>query len=82
MEKDLNDGQILIQTQLIKSEGGRVRLDYVLHHDENQWRIINIITDAVSDLALKRADYTTFLKTKGFDAMIVKLNDKIAQYSK
>jgi phospholipid transport system substrate-binding protein len=82
LEKDLSDGQILIQTQIIKSDGGKVRLDYVLHRNENQWRIINIITDGVSDLALKRADYTSFLKTKGFDDMIGKLNDKIAQYSK
>ncbi len=81
-EKDLSDGRILIQTQLIKSDGGRVQLDYILHRNESQWRIINIITDGVSDLALKRADYTSFLKSNGFDALLIKLNEKISQYSK
>jgi phospholipid transport system substrate-binding protein len=82
LKKDLSDGQILIQTQLIKSDGGKVQMDYMLHRKENQWRIINIITDGVSDLALKRADYTSFLKSKGFDALLLKLNEKIALYSK
>ncbi len=48
LEKDLRDGQILIQTQLIKSDGGKVQLDYVLHRNEDQWYIINVITDGVS----------------------------------
>jgi phospholipid transport system substrate-binding protein len=82
LEKDLSSDQILIETQLIKSDGGKVHLDYVLHRHENQWRIINIVTDGVSDLALKRADYTAFLKNRGFDALIAKLKEKIAQYSK
>ena len=81
-EKDLSDSRILIQTQLIKSDGGKAQLDYMLHRNENQWRIINIITDGVSDLALKWADYTSFLKSKEFDALFIKLNEKIFQYSK
>jgi phospholipid transport system substrate-binding protein len=82
LEKDLREGQILIQTQLVKSDRGKVQMDYVLHRSESQWRIINVIADGVSDLALKRADYTGFLKSKGFDALLIKLNEKIAQYSK
>ncbi len=80
--KDLDSGQVLIQTRLTKSNGGSIELNYILRQVEKQWRIINIITDGVSDLALKRADYTAFLKTKDFDALITKLNEKIAQYSK
>jgi phospholipid transport system substrate-binding protein len=56
-------------------------LDYILHRTEDQWRIINVIAEGVSDLALKRAEYAAFLKVKGFDALLMKLNEKIAQYS-
>ncbi len=81
-EKDLDHGQIQVKSQLIKSDGEEVSLDYILHQNNNQWRIINVIANGVSDLALKRADYTQFLKNKGFNALLEKLNEKIAQYSR
>jgi phospholipid transport system substrate-binding protein len=81
-EKEVSGGRVLVQTQLTKSDGGQVQLDYLLHRIGSQWRIINVVADGVSDLALKRADYTSFLKSKGFDPLLIKLNEKIAQYSK
>jgi phospholipid transport system substrate-binding protein len=81
-EKEVSGGRILVQSQLIKSDGGKIQLDYLLHRTGNQWRIINIIAEGVSDLALKRADYSAFLKNKGFEALIEKLNEKIGQYSR
>ncbi len=81
-EKEVGGGRILVQSQLIKSDGGQVQLDYLLHRTDGQWRIINVIAEGVSDLALKRADYSAFLKNKRFEALLQKLNEKIAQYSK
>jgi phospholipid transport system substrate-binding protein len=81
-EKEVSGDRILIQSQIIKSDGGQVQLDYLLHRTDAQWRIINIIAEGVSDLALKRADYSAFLKSKGFEALLEKLNEKINQYSR
>jgi len=81
-QKEVSGGRILVQTQLIKSDGGKVELDYSLHRVGGQWRIINVVADGVSDLALKRSDYTAFLKTSGLDLLLIKLNEKIVQYSK
>jgi len=81
-EKEVDGGRILVQSQLIKSEGGQVQLDYLLHRTAGQWRIVNIIAEGVSDLALKRADYSAFLKSNGFEALLKKLNEKINQYSR
>ncbi|HSB03951.1 MAG TPA: ABC transporter substrate-binding protein [Thermodesulfobacteriota bacterium] len=80
-EKDLGSGQIEVKSQLIKADGGEVSLNYILHWGDNRWRIINVIANGVSDLALKRADYTSFLKSKGFEALLFKVNEKITQYS-
>ncbi|MGH8605553.1 MAG: ABC transporter substrate-binding protein, partial [Gammaproteobacteria bacterium] len=60
--------------------GEAVRLDYVLQTKSDEWLIVNVIADGVSDLSLKRADYTSVLKSKGFDDLITVLNDKIAKY--
>jgi len=81
-EKEVDGGRILVQSQLIKSDGGQVQLDYLLHRTGSQWRIVNIIAEGVSDLALKRADYSAFLKNKGFEALLKKLNEKTNQYSR
>ena len=81
-ERETDGGRILVQSTLIKSDGGQVQLDYLLHRTGNQWRIVNIIAEGVSDLALKRADYSAFLKSKGFDALLKKVNEKVDQYSR
>jgi phospholipid transport system substrate-binding protein len=79
-QKELRSGQIEIKTKLLKSDGEGVSLDYILHRARNEWRIINIIANGVSDLALKRADYTNYLRNKGFDALLGKLEEKVDQY--
>jgi len=76
----LKRGRVLVRTELVKSSGKRVHLDYVLQHRQGHWRIINIIANGVSDLALKRADYTSVLKRQGFQTLIGMLERKINRY--
>jgi phospholipid transport system substrate-binding protein len=78
---ELRAGQFLVRSVLVKSDGEEVQLDYVLHQKDNTWRIINVIADGVSDLSMKRADYSAFLEKQGFGALLAKLNEKIDQYS-
>jgi phospholipid transport system substrate-binding protein len=80
--EELRKGRLLVKSVLVRSSGGEVTLDYVLHQKDNRWRIINAIAEGVSDLSLKRADYSSYLKKKGFDGLITKLNEKIQNYAK
>jgi phospholipid transport system substrate-binding protein len=73
-------GRLLIKTVLIKSDGEEVELDYILHQKDRRWQIINVIAQGVSDLSLKRAQYISYLKKGGFDALLKKLNEKISSY--
>lgn len=59
-----------------------VKFDYMLKQKGESWKIINIIANGVSDLALKRSEYTSILEKDGFDALISKINEKIDNYSK
>ena len=47
----------------------------------DDWRIINIIANGISDLALKRSEYTSILKREGFEVLLAKISDKIKLYS-
>ena len=80
--EELKRGHRLVNTVLIKANGEKIELDYILHQNNDQWLIINVIAEGVSDLSLKRADYTSYLKKNGFDALLKKLNEKIQNYAK
>lgn len=58
------------------------RFDYLLQQQDGQWRIVNVVADGVSDLSLKRAEYTETMKSKGFSALVAHLKGQIAAYAK
>lgn len=71
-------GNRLVSTQLIKGGGGRVSLNYVLHQtDDGRWGIINVVAEGVSDLALKRGQYTGVLKRQGVDSFLKRINKQV-----
>jgi phospholipid transport system substrate-binding protein len=80
-ETKTSRGDILVRTALIESDGKEISFDYILRRRDGHWLIINIIADGVSDLALKRSEYTGIIRREGFDALTAKLKNKIASYS-
>ncbi len=78
-QRDLPREQKLVRSQLIKSDGGIVNFDYVLHHADNKWIIINILFDGVSDLAIKRSEYRSVMQRDGFQSLIEMLKVKITE---
>lgn len=70
--------QILVRSRLVQAKGEVVRFDYVLRQTKDGWRIINIMADGVSDLALKRVEYRAIFERDGFPALIDMLKKKIA----
>lgn len=73
---------LIIRTNLRPSDGEPVPLNYLLRQANGQWRIMNVVAQGVSDLSLKRADYTAVIKSEGFDSLINRLEKKIAEMSK
>jgi len=80
-QKELPRGKMLVETILTKSDGENVQFNYLLRHNKNEWRIINIIVDGVSDLAVRRAEYTSILQSDGFSPLTAKIEDQIGRYS-
>lgn len=81
-EEETTRGGVVVHSHLVIPGDKPVKFDYMLKEKGNSWRIINIIANGVSDLALKRSEYTTILQREGFDALITKINEKIDNYSK
>ena len=74
--------QVLVRSRIVKGKDEVARLDYVLRETKDGWRIINIMANGVSDLALKRVEYRSILERDGFPALIDMLKKKIAAAEK
>lgn len=81
-EEETSRGGIIVHTVFVLPNDKDVKFDYMLKKKGDSWRIINIIANGVSDLALKRSEYTSVLKRQGFDALIAKISEKIDNYAK
>jgi phospholipid transport system substrate-binding protein len=65
-----------VATAIARKDMPDVPLEYLLQHGGEGWRIINIIADGVSDLALKRAEYQRVFKEGGIDGLIAELEQQ------
>ena len=79
-DEKMKKGRILVRTQLVTNDRV-VSFNYVLHPVKDRWRIINVIADGVSDLSLKRSDYTAIMKSDGFDELVSQIREKIKSSS-
>jgi phospholipid transport system substrate-binding protein len=79
--KQLSPVQIYVHTFLVLPDDKDVSMDYLLKKRGEDWRIINIITNGVSDLALKRSEYVAVIRKSGFDVLISEISAKIEKFS-
>ena len=55
-----------------------VALDYRLRSVDGRWRIVDIyLNGTVSELALRRSEYSALIQREGFKALLVKLDERI-----
>lgn len=80
-EEETGRGGVVIHSVLHIPGEKDVKFDYMMKKKDDGWRIINIIADGVSDLALKRSEYTSVLSKDGFDTLIAKISEKIDNYA-
>ncbi|MGD7034385.1 ABC transporter substrate-binding protein [Alkalicoccus sp. WONF2802] len=81
-EEETGRGGVIVHTYLVIPDDKDVKFDYMLKKKGNSWKIINIIANGVSDLALRRSEYGSILKRDGYDVLIEKISEKIDLYSK
>jgi phospholipid transport system substrate-binding protein len=73
---DGGNGRVLVHAKINRANDPDVSLDYLLHETDDGWKIINILADQVSDLALKRAEYARVLGAGTIDDLIAELESQ------
>jgi phospholipid transport system substrate-binding protein len=70
---------IVVLSRLIIPSGENVDLNYRLHQTTAGWRIADVyLKGTVSELALRRSDFTSALERGDFGALVTSLRGKIA----
>ena len=80
--QDIKNGRLLLRYNLVAPNEKPIKFEYFVGQFNGQWHIINIVVDGISDLALKKAQYTSVIDREGFDALLNKLGQKISDYAK
>jgi phospholipid transport system substrate-binding protein len=73
---------VFVRTVINRTDADNVELTYRLRKTPDGWRIIDIYQKGtVSELALRRSEYSSVLKRDGFAKLLATVNAKIADYA-
>jgi phospholipid transport system substrate-binding protein len=68
---------VLVDTRIVKPDGEPVSINYLMRRDGDAWRIGDVyLTGTISELATRRAEFTSVLRSQGVDGLIDALNRK------
>jgi phospholipid transport system substrate-binding protein len=77
-EEPSTNGTVLVRTRVIDPRGEDVDLSYRLH-DAGGWKIADVyLKGMVSELAMRRSDYTSVIERSGFPVLVDMMRGKIA----
>jgi phospholipid transport system substrate-binding protein len=71
---DRPNGDKIVKTQIVKSDGGTVPLNYLMRKSGSDWKVVDVYLDGtISELANRRAEFGAILKSGGPDALVSSL---------
>ena len=75
--QEQGEDRVVVKRRLTTGSGRQIAFDYLMTRDDSRWQIVTIITDGVSDLAIKRTQYRRILESEDFDAVIAHIRESI-----
>lgn len=73
---------MFVRTSIVRSDGDTVEINYRLRETGQGWRIIDVLLrGTVSELALRRSEYSSVIERDGFESLVESLEQKIVDLS-
>jgi len=73
-----NNGDVVVQTKIVKSDGDTTTLDYLMRQNQGSWQISDVYLDGtISQLAIQRSEFYSILRRDGVDGLVMALNRKV-----
>lgn len=77
--EDAARGTRTVLTKIAVPDGEDVHLNYRVIERDGEWKVIDVyLNGTVSELALRRSEYSSALKRDGFASLVASIEDKIA----
>jgi phospholipid transport system substrate-binding protein len=74
---------VRVNNQIVTAGGEPIRIDYLLRRKDGRWRIVDVyLKSSVSELAVRRSEFTAVLAKGGFDGLIADLKAKVTKLEK
>ncbi len=68
----------LVETRIVKPNGEPVPVNYLMRRDGEAWRVADVyFNGTISEMAMRRAEFSRVLKDDGVDDLIRSLNGKV-----
>jgi phospholipid transport system substrate-binding protein len=72
-------GGTIITSQIVKSNGEPVNINYLVRQNGGTWQIADVYLDGtIRELATRRSEFASILRTQGINGLIAMLNNKAA----
>lgn len=79
-EEPARNDTLIVRSRVLDPKDENVELNYRMHKTPAGWKIIDVYLDGtVSELALRRSEFSGIVKRENFDALIAALDAKIAK---
>ena len=68
---------VMVRSQIVKTNGELVTVNYMMHRNGNSWLISDVYLDgAISEVATRHSEFAAILKSQGIGGLIAALNRK------
>jgi phospholipid transport system substrate-binding protein len=72
------NGDVIVQTKIVKSDGDITDLDYLMRQNQGSWQISDVYLDGtISQVAIQRSEFHSILRRDGVDGLLAVLNRKV-----
>ena len=74
-------GGTIITSQIVKSNGEPVNINYLMRQNGGGWQIADVyLNGTISELATRRSEFASILRTQGINGLIQQLNQLLAAH--
>lgn len=79
VDHEIDGSRATVRSRLIRPEAEPIPFEYLLRHSDEGWRVVNIMADGISELALRRSRYTRLYEQGGMDAVVDDIHEQIGE---
>ncbi|HEY5740216.1 MAG TPA: ABC transporter substrate-binding protein [Gammaproteobacteria bacterium] len=79
MEGSIEDGQVVVRTEIAQAGGFPIPIDYSLRRGDDGWKVFDISVDQVSLVTNYRSSFARAIKKDGVDGLIKTLQERNQQ---